>query len=154
MAFLYSNSYTSNRCSCLVGNIYQRMDGFAFCKEIVNNEYVICRRQIGDRDKHFILLLMGKGIGLRHILAVTAIERLSLLSKDNWHIEVMREHRGNGNTTAFDGEYLGHLNTGKSTLELLTYKSYDIHLKLMVEETVNLQNIAWHDNTLIQNLLF
>jgi hypothetical protein len=97
---------------------------------------------------------MGKRIGVRHVFVVAAIECLALLSKHYGHIKTVAKHSGNGYAAGFDGENLGNLGVCKPSLELQGNKPHHVHLNLMIEKTVNLQNITRSDLTLLKDFLF
>ena len=97
---------------------------------------------------------MGKGIGLRYVFVVAAVECFALLCKYHRHIEAVAKHRGDSYAAGLDGENLGNLGVCKPTLKLLRNLAHHVHLNLMIEKTVNLQNITRSDLTLLKDFLF
>ena len=65
----------------------------------------------------------------------------------------MAKHGGNGYAADFDGENLGHLNTFKAFLEVLRYETHNIRVNLLIQEIVNLQDVARLNNAVAQYFL-
>ena len=97
---------------------------------------------------------MGKRISLRYVFVIGRVGRFALFREDYWHIVKRPHHRSDGDTTRLDRQHLINIYATKTTLKLVSYLSHDINIYLMIQKTVDLQNIVWLNHAITQNLFF
>ena len=91
---------------------------------------------------------------MRDVLVVGAVGCLALLGEDHRHVIQVTEQSSDGDAACLDGEYSIHFHTLESTLELVGHLAHDVDVDLVVEETVNLEDVALLDDPVGQDLFF
>ena len=96
---------------------------------------------------------MRERVGLCHVFVVGAVDGLTFLGKNNRNIVEVCDERRDSDAACFNSENLVELNIGKTTLELFADFVHQANINLMVQETVNLKNVAGLDDTIGKDFL-
>ena len=97
---------------------------------------------------------MGEGICLRHVFVVGAIGGFAFLCKHHRHVVKVTQQRGYGYTACLYGQDFIDLLATETSLELIRYLAHDVHINLMIEKVIHLEDIPLLDNTVFQDFFF
>lgn len=130
------------------------MGSLAVGQEIVHDQHLVCGVEIGLGDEDIVELLMGEGIGVGDIFVIGTIGRLTLLRKDHGYVVEVAQERSNGNAAGLDGQDLVDFHPAEPALELVGHLAHDVYVYLMVQKTIDLEDIALFDDSRCEDLFF
>ena len=88
---------------------------------------------------------MRERICLRHVLLICAVDRLTLLGKNDGNVIQMAEHRGDGDATGLDCQHLVHLYAFETAFQLVSNLTDNADVDLMIQEAIDLQDVSRKD---------
>ena len=97
---------------------------------------------------------MRKGISLCHILVIGAVHRLTFFCKDHRDFVHIGDSGGNRDSARFDRQNLIEFHIRKPAFDFFTDFFHQSNIDLMIQETVNFQNVAGLDNAIGKDLCF
>ena len=154
LAFLDGNAYAGYLASRLLHQVDEGMGSLAVGQEIVHNQHLVGGVEIGLGDEDIVELLMGEGIGVRDVFVIGTIGRLTLLRKDHRYVVEVAQERSNGNAAGLDGQDLVDFHPAEPALELVGHLAHDVYVYLMVQKTIDLEDIALFDDSRCEDLFF
>ena len=133
--------------------VYQGVHGLTVGEKIIHDEHLVCRVEIWFRNEYVVMLLVCEGICLRHILVVSAVCGLALLCEYHRHIIYFAQKGCDGDAASLDGQNLVDFDATEAAFELVGHLAHDVDVNLVVEETVNLEDISLLDHSVREDLL-
>ena len=132
----------------------QTLEGAAIGQKIINdqNVFTFVQELLGNDD--IILILVCKGFHFCHIHFAIQVDGLGLLGKDHGNAKFLGNKSSNTDTGSFNGHNLGNGLMAETALELPADFLHQLNIHLMVQKTVNLQNIARLYDSVFYNSLF
>ena len=97
---------------------------------------------------------MGEGLHLCGIHIAIDIEALGLLRENHRYMKVVRYDTCNADAGSFDGENLIDRLPFETAFELLAHLIKEIDIHLMIQETVNLQDVSFLHDPVFCDTLF
>ena len=153
-AFLNGDTNAGDGATCLVDDVDESTGCFAVGEEVIDDEHLVVGREIRTGHEDVVHLLVGEGISLRDVLVVSTIGSFSFLGEDYGYIIEIGEHSGNGDARCFDGEDFVDGFATKTTLELVSNLAHDVDVNLVIEEIIDLEDIARINLAVFEYLLF
>ena len=139
--------------ACLPYEIDERLACFTVGEEVVDNQNLVGRLEVRARNENVVELFVRERVGFCHVFVVGAVDSLAFLCENDRNIVEIGDKCRDGDAASFDGENLVELNIGKTTLELFADFVHQANINLMVQETVNLKNVAGLDDTIGKDFL-
>ena len=144
---------TDEFSACLLHEVDERLAGFTVSEEIVHDEDFVGRLEVRARNENVVELFVRERVGLCHVFIVGAVDSLAFLGKNNRNIVEVCDERRDSDAASLDGENLVELHVRKTTLEFFADLVHQANINLMVQETVNLKNVAGLDDTIGKDFL-
>ena len=139
--------------ACLLDEVNECLAGFAVGEEVVDDENLVGRLEVRTRNENVVELFVREGVCLCHVLVVGAVDGLAFLGEYDRNIVQVGDECCDGNAACFDGENLVELHIGKTAFEFFADFLHQANINLMVQETVNLKNVAGLDDTIGKDFL-
>ena len=126
----------------------------AVCHEVIDNQHMVQRSEEALRDDDRGDVLVGEGFDLgREHLAVD-VDGLRLLREQYRHAEDAAGGCGDSDAGGLDGQDLGDGDIGKVMLPLKCHRVQKLHIDLVVQERIDLEDIAFLDGSILEDALF
>ena len=154
LAFLDGDANAGYLASRLLHQVDEGVGSLTVGQEIVHDQHLVGGVEIGLGDEDVVELLMSEGIGVGDIFVIGTIGRLTLLRKDHGYVVEVAQERGNGNAAGLDGEDLVDFHPAEPALELIGHLAHDVYVYLMVQKTIDLEDVALFDDSRCEDLFF
>ena len=148
------NAQTFNGGTGTAGNLDQTHQGAAVCQKIIDDQHMILRGQKPLGNDDLILVLVGKGFHFRHQHLTVDVDGLGLLRENHGNTKFLGNKSGNADTGSLNGQHLVDGLAFKTALEFPADFLHQRDIHLMVQKTVDLQNITGLYSTVFHDSFF
>ena len=126
----------------------------AICQEVIDDENLLPCRQEFLQDINIFGFLLGKGSNWTCISILLHKSGLILPGKDQLRAQLCRHRQADGNAGGFHRHHLVKLRARKAAGKFLAHGQSQLGVNLVIEERINLQDIARQAEALFQDSLF
>ena len=152
---LFNRNANTFQCSaCLFEDFDQSEDCAAIGEEIIDNQNVVVRTDKFLGYDNVVDLFMGKGFNFCRIDIAVQIDALRLFGKDNRNAEMLSGNTCNSDAGGFDGQDFVDRTVSEQSGLFFSEGIKQIGIHLVIEKTVNFQNVSFFDNAIPGNSFF
>ena len=128
----------------LFAQLDKTVQGAAVGQEVIDQEHVLALMQELLGHDNVEVLLLGEGVNGGAVLLAVEVDGLILLGKHHRDVaKVARHHACDADAGGLDGENLVDLLSRKEPRPLGAHAVEELHVALMVEERVDLKDVAF-----------